>query len=215
MSRNEALAAIAAIARSLQLHRARKRIEDLFFTMENVRIMSRQNEACRRPESEEYFEFYSNYVSQVPPGDFFQLLNGQVAELRGLFENVNEEQALTLHAPYTWTCKQVVGHLIDAERIFANRLHRFSAGDLQPLPGMDQGPYITNNDYVAPSLRSLVDELVHCRQANALLLRRIKPESWDNCGIASGHPITVRALAYILIGHINHHLKILRQRLGK
>lgn len=79
---------------------------------------------------------------------------------------------------------------------------------------MDQDPYIANNDYVKPSLSALLDELIHLRKANVLLLRRVKPEAWDNRGVASDHPVTVRALAYILVGHINHHLKIVRKRLG-
>lgn len=176
--------------------------------------MSSAINPARRPEPTEYFEYYHNYVSQVPNGEFFSMLEGQVVELRSLLGQVNEQTAMTLHTPYTWTLKQVTGHLIDAERIFADRLHRFASGDLQPLPGMDQDPYIANNDYVTPTLADLVNELIHLRQANVLLLRRIKPQAWDHRGVASDHPITVRALAYILIGHINHHLKIVRKRLG-
>ncbi len=176
--------------------------------------MSHQPDNTRRPQADEYFEYYQNYISCVPAGDFFSLLEGQIGELRSVLGKVGEQEAMQLHPPYTWTLKQVVGHLIDAERIFAERLHRFASGDLQPIPGMDQDPYIVNNDYVKPSLPALLDELIYLRQANMLLLRRIKPEAWDNRGVASDHPITVRALAYILVGHINHHIKIVRKRLG-
>ncbi len=170
--------------------------------------------ATRAPEPDEYSEFYSTYIQLVPKGDLLELAHSQIGKLRDFFEGVSEQDASRLHAPYSWTIKQVVGHLIDAERIFGNRLHRFASGDLQALPGMDQNPYIENQDYETPSLQVLVDELLFCRQANLLLMRRLKRQAWDNRGVASDHPVTVRALAYILVGHINYHLQIVRKRLA-
>ncbi|MBL8855385.1 MAG: DinB family protein [Planctomycetaceae bacterium] len=167
----------------------------------------------RVPEPDESFEYYHNYIRHVPPGNIVELAQKQIEDLRILFRKVSDTEAIKLHAPYTWTLKQVVGHLIDAERIFADRLHRFAAADLQPNPGMDQNDYINSFDYETPSLAILVDELVLCRQANVLLLQRLKPKAWDHRGVASGHPVTVRALAYILVGHIEYHLRIVRQRL--
>lgn len=177
--------------------------------------MSHQLKHTRRPENDECFEHYHNYINQVPDSDFYDLLEGQIAELRSVLGGVNELDAMKVHSPYTWTLKQVTGHLIDGERIFADRLHRFASGDFQELPGMDQDPYIANQDFVSPTLPELIEELIHLRQANVLLLRRIKPKAWDNRGVASNHPVTVRALAYILVGHIIHHLNIVRKRLGK
>lgn len=176
--------------------------------------MTTTDQATRRPAKDEYFEYYANYINQVPEGNIFEILESQNRELEDFFARVSDRDASVVHPPYSWTTKQVVGHLIDAERIFANRLHRFACGDLQDENGMEQDPYVAYNDYETPTIRSLVDELVHCRKANSLLLRRIKASAWDNRANASGHPITVRALAYILVGHINHHMKILRQRLG-
>lgn len=167
----------------------------------------------RVPEPDESYEFYHNYIRHVPPGDILDLAKRQVNELRSAFITVSVSESMKLHAPYTWTLKQVVGHLIDAERVFADRLHRFAAADLQPIPGMDQNDYVNNFDYDSPSLAILVDELVFCRQANVLLLFRLKPSAWDQRGVAAGHPVSVRALAYILVGHIEYHLRIVRQRL--
>ncbi|HQR06877.1 MAG TPA: DinB family protein [Gemmatales bacterium] len=177
--------------------------------------MSHQMKYTLPPGIDEYFEYYHNYIKQVPDGDYHSLLVGQIAELRSVLGDVNENDAMKLHSPYTWTLKQVIGHLIDGERIFADRLHRFASGDFQELPGMDQDPYIINHDYLSPTLSALLEELIHLRQANVLLLRRIKPEAWDHRGVASNHPVTVRALAYILVGHINHHLTIVRKRLDQ
>lgn len=171
--------------------------------------------AMRPPHPDEYFEYYRGYIQLVPAGGLWDLLAQQVDEVPALFAGVSDSAASVPHPPYTWTLKQVVGHLIDAERIFANRLHRFAAGDFQALPGMEQDPYIAHQDFESPPLIDLIDELVHCRQANLLLIRRTKPQAWDYRGVASGHPITVRALAYILAGHIRHHLQIVRKRLGR
>jgi len=168
---------------------------------------------CGRPAEDEAVEFYWTYIRLVPEGDIKMIAAGQMDEVQALLSEVSESVALQQHPPYTWTIKQVVGHLIDAERIFANRLHRFACGDLQPLPGMEQDPYVANCDYVTPSLAALVAELTFCRQANSLLLERLTPAAWNQQKIASGHPVTVRALAYILVGHITYHLQILKKRL--
>jgi uncharacterized damage-inducible protein DinB len=173
------------------------------------------NELNRRPGEEEYFEYYGAYIALVPDADCLKLLESQIAELREFFADLSDSDAETVHAPYTWTIKQVVGHLIDTERVFADRLHRISSGESQPQPAFDQNPYVDNQDYHSPSLKSLVDELIYCRQANLLMVRRVRPEAWNRRGVASGHSISVRALAWILIGHIIHHLAILRKRLNK
>lgn len=166
------------------------------------------------PATDEHHEYYGTYIRLVPQGDLIEILEKQIADFRKVLDSVSDNDASRLHAPYTWTIKQVIGHLIDCERIFGNRMHRFASGDDQPLPGMDQNPYVANNDYDSPTLGTLVDELEYCRRANVLLLRRIKPESWSYRGNADGNPISVRAIAYILAGHITYHLEIVRKRLG-
>lgn len=166
-----------------------------------------------RPNTDEAFEYYFRYIRLVPDGNIVELAHQQLNELKQLFAGISEQVASEVHAPYTWTIKQVVGHLIDAERIFADRLHRFACGDFRPLPGMDQENYVKHCDYEVPTLPALVEELCLLRQANGMLLQRLKAEAWDHRGIASGHSITVRALAYALVGHITYHLQIVRQRL--
>jgi hypothetical protein len=168
----------------------------------------------RAPKPSEYFEYYGTYVRIVPEGDIAQLAHAQLHDVRNSLHSVNEAVACQVHAPYTWTIKQVVGHLIDTERIFAERLHHFVAADDQAMPGMEQDDYVNNQDFHTPKLTSLVDELLFCRQANILLLQRIPEAFWDRTGIASGHPISVRALAYCLVGHIEHHMRIVKKRVG-
>lgn len=167
-----------------------------------------------RPEPGEYRDYYATYVDLVPDGDLVSLLAGQITELHEVLDPLTEAQAMTVHAPFTWHIKQVVGHLIDVERIFGNRLHRFSANDLQAVPGMDHHIYVANQDSGSVTLASLVRELECCRDANLLLLSRIRPSAWDLQAEADGHPVSVRAIAWILAGHVIHHLQIIRQRLA-
>ncbi|HMP71000.1 MAG TPA: DinB family protein, partial [Pirellulaceae bacterium] len=149
--------------------------------------MSTSPDLSRKPDRCEYFEFYHGYVEKVPPGKLWELLESQSSELKSFFSKVTEDQAMVLHSPYTWTAKQVLGHMIDAERIFGDRIHRFAAGDPQEQPGMDQDPYVTNQDFQRTPLKDLVAEWSHCRAANHLLIARTKEEAWNNRGIASGH----------------------------
>lgn len=170
--------------------------------------------ASIRPLKDEYFEYYDNYISKVPDGNVVEVLTQQETELRSFFSRISESEGETVHAPYKWSLKQVAGHLIDGERIFADRLHRFALGEKQAQPGMNQDVYIAGADYSLVTLASLVDELIFCRKANLLLLKRIRPEAWQNRGVASGHEVTVRALAWMLAGHVIHHMRILRVRTG-
>jgi len=170
--------------------------------------------ATARPQADEYNQYYASYINRVPDGDLVRFLDQQIGDFRAVLDGIGPSMASDVHAPYTWTIKQVVGHLIDCEKIFGTRIHRFASRDEQPLPGIDQGPYVDNNDYDSPSLRELTDELEHCRRANLCFLRRLQADAWDQQGEADGNPITVRALAFILGGHVEHHLEIIKQRVA-
>lgn len=166
------------------------------------------------PATDEANEFYWTYIRLVPPGNLFELAEVQNQEVRDFFRQVTDEQASEVHSPYKWTIKQVVGHMIDTERIFADRLHRFACGEHQSLPGMDQEPYVASCDYATPTIESLVDELCCLRSANVSLMRRLKKSQWDLRGIASGQSVTVRALGFMLVGHVTYHMQIIKKRLA-
>ncbi len=171
--------------------------------------------ALRRPNSDEFAEYYNTYISRVAEGQCWATLNEQVSELENFFSTVTPEQAATVHPPYKWTIKQAVGHLVDTERIFAERLHHFAFADFQPMPGMNQEDYTDNGDYETPTLPDLVAEMLLLRRANLLLIQRIRPEDFDRRGVASGFEVTVRALAWMLAGHVVYHMEIIRKRLGR
>ncbi len=171
-----------------------------------------QLELSKRPETDEFAEYYGLYIGLVPDGNIVDLMKSQVVEIESLFENISEADASILHSPYTWTIKQVVGHLIDVERVFAYRALRFASADNRPILGMEQNPWVDNTDYESPTLKSLVEELVACRKANQLFFARLQPATWNLKGPADGNEMSVRALAYCLVGHIIHHTEIVKNR---
>jgi uncharacterized damage-inducible protein DinB len=167
----------------------------------------------QRPTSDEYFEFYHTYIRLVPDGHIIETASAQLERVSGILADVSEDDSKVIHAPYTWTIRQVLGHIIDAERIFADRLHRISSGDPQPQLGMDQDLYVNGQDFATPLLSSLAEEWQSLRRANILLMSRIRIDAWSFIGSASGYPVTVRALAWMIVGHVTHHMNIVCKRL--
>lgn len=167
------------------------------------------------PAPSEYAEYYETYISRFQPDDFLAAFENQVQQLRDLFSDLPAGEDSKRHEPYTWTLKQLMGHLIDCERIFSTRLLRIAVGDTTPIPGIDQNDYVDNLDYESVSLNDLVDEMDYLRKANALLARRLSAESLENTGTASDLPVSAKANLFILGGHLQYHLEIARRRLGK
>lgn len=170
--------------------------------------------ATARPPKSEFAEYYGTYIARVPDGDIFTLLEAQIDEFAGVLGGVSESQAGVVHKPYSWTIKQVVGHMIDVERVFGYRAHRFACNDVRPILGMEQDDFVANLDYNIPSLTDLTVELKCSRRSNLYFLRRIPQVAWDRTGTADGNVISVRAIAYILVGHVIHHLEIIEKRIA-
>lgn len=166
----------------------------------------------KRPENTEYSEWYAGYVGSVAETDIVSVLEKQTEDVKNFFSEITEEKGLYRYAEGKWTIKEVLSHLIDGERVFAYRAFRISRKDETPLAGFDQDPYIENSNSNERTIPDLVEELVLLRQANMFIFRNLKETDWDIFGTASDNKITVRALAYILAGHIRHHLKILQKR---
>lgn len=164
-----------------------------------------------QPQSDEYGEFYSDYVARASKyPDVLVQLAAQRDELAGLVGQVSEAQAEQPPAPDEWTFKQVIGHLADAERVFGYRALRFSRKDATPLPGFDQGVFTRESNFNAQPLADLLAEWDHLRAANLLMFRAVPPDRFMQRGIASNTPITLRALLYVIVGHADQHLDSLR-----
>jgi hypothetical protein len=167
-----------------------------------------------RPSSSEYPAECAGYVALVPEDDIVKTLEEQLTEVLGLLRPVAETQGNVRHQPYTWSVKEVVGHLTDCERIDGYRALRFARGDIAPLPGCDE-----NADALAANsdrcrLADLVSEFEAVRRSHLWLLRHLPAVAWTRSGQANGHSVSVRALAYIMAGHVRHHAAILRRRLA-
>lgn len=129
-----------------------------------------------------------------------------------LFRGISEEKSLHRYAPGKWSVKEVLGHVIDAERIFTYRALRFARNDHTPLAGFDQDPYIAAANFDARPWSDFVEEFEHVRRSTVLFFRGLTPEQALRCGVASEASVSVRALGYIIAGHELHHVKILRDR---
>jgi len=165
------------------------------------------------PTPDQYHEYYAAYINMVGPDVRGQLVE-QPTILKSMLGELAPDQVSCLHEPYTWTLKQLMGHLIDCERIFGSRLFRIAAGDPTPIPGIDQNQYVENMDYENVSMKALLKEFSQLRKANVLLVKRLKPEALDNMGVASDNPVSAKANLFILAGHVSYHLEIIKKRLG-
>lgn len=166
----------------------------------------------KRPEPNEYDRYYEGYVSLVPETDIIGAMSEQIDEIEKIFVEIKEEKSLHAYAPGKWTIKELLGHLIDGERIFAYRALRISRGDQTPIEGFEQDGYIENSNFNAAKFEDLTKELILSRKANLLFFKNLTDQSWSRVGTASGVPVSVRALSYIMVGHIRHHQNILRER---
>ena len=167
-----------------------------------------------RPTETEYAAIYRGYVALVPETDIVGVLETQAEEIRRLLATVSPEKETYRYAEGKWSIRQVLGHLVDAERVFGYRAFCFSRGEPAPLPSFDENHYVDAARSDGVPLRELVEELALVRQANLAFLRRLDAREWAQVGTASGKPVSVRALAWIMAGHPRHHLQILRDRYG-
>ncbi len=164
------------------------------------------------PHENEYAPYYGRYISLVPDGDFFLLLNEQFNETLGFLRNLTETQAETRYEPGKWSIKDVLGHVIDNERIMSYRALRIARGDTTPLPGYEQDDYVRAANFDSQTLTDLLAEFQTVRAATVSLCRSFDETAIGRRGTASNFPVTVRALAYIIAGHERHHINILRTK---
>ncbi|HEX8249582.1 MAG TPA: DinB family protein [Pyrinomonadaceae bacterium] len=165
-----------------------------------------------RPEKTEYAEYYETYVSLVEETDIVSALQNQLAELENIFASISEEKGAYAYAAGKWNIKELIGHLIDGERVFSYRAFRFSRADRTALASFEQDDYIKYGDFNNRPLADLVEEFSLLRKANLYLFKNLSAEAWTRRGTASDAPVSVRALAYIMVGHVRHHASVLKTR---
>jgi DinB superfamily len=165
-----------------------------------------------RPNADEFLEYYGRYIALVPEGDVVSQLETNFERSFAVLSALTPEQSQFRYAPDKWSVRQVVGHLSDAERVFAYRALRFARADDTPLPGFDEQTWMPNADFEARDLPDLLNEWRSVRTSSLTLFSSLSSRAWMRRGVASGNVMSVRALAYTTAGHELHHLKLLRER---
>ena len=165
-----------------------------------------------RPSSTEYSPYHADYVASVPEGDVIAMLKKQNGDTLRLLGRIGEKKSRHRYAPGKWTIREVVGHLIDAERVFAYRVLTFARGDKTPLPGFDEVAWGNASNADSRTLKSLLDEFAAVRATTLAMIKGFTPEQIGRTGTASGHSVSVRGLVYVIAGHERHHVRILKER---
>ena len=168
--------------------------------------------SATKPAKSEFLPYYERYIALVPEGDVVATLSTQIGETLALLRGLPTSVSTYRYAPDKWSVNEVVGHMIDSERIFAIRALRFARNDPAPLPGFEQDDYVRNSTFDSYPLSELASELEAVRQATVFLFKHMDEQPWRRRGIANNAEVSVRALAYIIAGHELHHREILTSR---
>ena len=165
-----------------------------------------------RPAKGDYGEYYQKYVDLVKGDDIFRILVEQNMDSQNVLNSFSESKGNYKYAEGKWTVKEVIGHMMDVERIFAYRALCIARGETNPLPGMDQDMYVSNGSFNKRQLFDLNYEYRLLRESNILLFGGFDKSVLQNKGTASGYVVTVLALMFMTVGHEKHHLNVLMER---
>ena len=165
-----------------------------------------------RPQSDEYAISLKKYIDVVPDGELVAILESQLKEWQRLLAPLSDEAGNFRYAPGKWTIKEVLGHVMDAERIFSYRLLRIARGDKTPLPGFEQDDYIKTANSSSRRVKDLREEFEAVRRASLALVSSLDDKALKRTGTASGNPVSARAMAFVIAGHDRHHGQILREK---
>jgi uncharacterized damage-inducible protein DinB len=165
-----------------------------------------------RPTSNDYSPAHAAYVALVPEDDVLGAIEHQSSDTQKFLAGLDESKAAYRYADGKWSVKQVLGHIIDAERIISYRLLAIARGETNPLPGFDENMYVENAGFDAWSLGDLAEHYALVRRSTIVLLRNLPKVAWTRRGIANTAEVSVLGLTYVILGHERHHVKVLRER---
>lgn len=165
-----------------------------------------------RPAAGEYPTYFEAYLSKLPEGELLEILETQWEDLGCLLEELDDAAADHRYADGKWSVKEVLGHLLDAERIFAYRILRVARGDATPLAGFDENAFVAAANFGARPLESLLEEYDLVRGHTLAFLRGLDESSFIRMGNSNGKPVSVRALAWLIAGHEHHHVSVLKEK---
>lgn len=167
-----------------------------------------------KPATSDYPPFFSRYITLVDSEDILSAIEQQSSSTQKLLATIDEERGTYRYETGKWSIKEVVGHLVDAERIMAYRALAIARGETQPLPGFEEDDYVRNAHFDAWRIGDLAEAYALSRRATIVFYRNLPEEAWNRRGVANGKEVTVRALAWVIAGHERHHVNVLRERYG-
>ena len=165
-----------------------------------------------RPDTNEFAPYYGKYIGLVPDGSIVPFLKNQMATTLDYLRSIPSEKWTYAYEPGKWTLAESWIHVIDTERIFAYRALRIGRGDKTALPGFDQDEYVPNSDANNRTAASIIAEFEAVRAATLSFFEHCTDQMWTEIGQASNNPVSTRALAFIIAGHVEHHIKITNER---
>ncbi len=165
-----------------------------------------------RPQTNEAASYYFKYIDLITSDDIVPAMENQMGEMLQFLSGISEEQSLHAYEPGKWTIREVLNHVNDGERVFAGRAFWFARGFTEALPSFDQDIAVEMAHANNMSWAELVEEFKIVRLGTIALLKTLPAEAWERTGVASDNPVSVRALAYIIAGHVTHHINVLRER---
>jgi len=165
-----------------------------------------------RPQPGEYAPSYETYISKIAGDDVLRVLAEQLVQFPKLFAGRRDSDADFRYAPGKWSIKEMIGHINDTERVFAYRALRIARDDQTPMEGFEQDDYVRAAPFARCPLINLLEEFTHVRRASLALFRPLEEAAWLRRGVANKNEVTVRAVAYIIAGHLRHHSALYEER---
>jgi uncharacterized damage-inducible protein DinB len=165
-----------------------------------------------RPQTTEAASYYFQYIDLVTSDEIVPAMKDQDGQTVRFLEGISEEQSLKSYAPGKWTIREILNHVNDGERLFLSRAFWFARGFQDPMPSFEQDIAVQFAKANRMSWASLVEEFKTVRAATLSFFENLPGEAWSQSGVASDNPVTVRAIAYIIAGHVTHHLNVLNEK---
>jgi hypothetical protein len=165
-----------------------------------------------RPQTSEAAVYYFKYIDLITSDDILPAIEQQLGEMLQFLSGISEEKSLHSYAPGKWTIREVLNHVNDGERVFSGRAFWFARGFNDALPSFEQDVAVQAAQANNTSWADLVEEFKNVRLATISFFRSLPEEAWDRVGVASDNPVSVRALAYIIAGHVAHHQHVLQEK---
>ncbi len=167
---------------------------------------------CPRPRRDQVADYHWQYLERVPDAEILAALEREIGVTSAALAGLDEERADHRYAPGKWSIKEVIGHLIDTERVFGYRALRMARGDSTPLESFEQDDFVREGRFGSRTLAGLLDELALVRRSSLALYRGFDEQSWTRSGTAGGLPVAVCTYPWLTLGHERHHRAVLLER---